>query len=108
MLDLFGWDVGMSTIAALLLVVGALVIGGAAHVIGEVTLGYEWAITGLAALVGGYLASEAFAGLSTWGPVFEGLYVLPAVIGAIIVGGIVDAIVRMATQGSYTHQARPI
>jgi hypothetical protein len=98
----------MSTIAALLLVVGALVIGGAAHVIGEVTLGYEWAITGLAALVGGYLASEAFAGLSTWGPVFEGLYVLPAVIGAIIVGGIVDAIVRMANQDSYTHQARPI
>ena len=108
MLELFGWDVGMNTLAALLLVAGALVIGGIAHTIGAVTIGYEWVVTGLAALVGGYVGSEALAGLSTWGPEFEGLYVLPAVIGAVVVGGIVDALLRYSTEGSYTHQARPI
>jgi hypothetical protein len=108
MLDLFGWDVGMSTFAAVLLVGGALIVGIVAHIIGEVTFGYEWAVTGIAALGGGYLGSQAFAGLSTWGPEIEGLFVLPAVIGAIVLGGIVDALVRYATQGTYTHEPRPI
>jgi len=108
MLELFGWDVGMSTFAALLLVAGALVIGLVAHFIGEVNVGYEWATTGVAALVGGYLGSEAFGTLSTLGPAFEGLYVVPALIAAIVVGGVVDAIVRYATEGRYTAAPRPI
>ncbi len=49
MLELIGWDVGMSTFAAVLLVVGALIIGVLAYLIGEMTFGYEWATTGLAA-----------------------------------------------------------
>ena len=65
MLDLFGWDVGFSGFAALLLIVGALAIGVIAHLIGTVRLGYEWAITGAAALVGGYIGSESFGTLST-------------------------------------------
>lgn len=108
MLELFGWDVGMSTLAAVLLVAGALVIGVAAHLIGAVRVGYEWATTGAAALVGGYLGSEAFGTLSAWGPAVEGLYVVPALIGAIILGGVADAIVRLVTHGSYTYAARPI
>jgi uncharacterized membrane protein YeaQ/YmgE (transglycosylase-associated protein family) len=108
MLELIGWDVGMSTLAAVLLVVGALVIGVVAHFIGEVTVPYEWAITGIFALVGGYLGSEAFGGLSTWGPAIEGLYIVPAIIGAIVLGSIVDALVRFWTQGTYTHEPRPI
>jgi len=108
MLDLFGWDVGMSTLAAILLVVGALVIGAASYVIGEVRAGYEGVITGAAALVGGYLGSEAFGGLSTWGWEIEGLFVLPALIGAIVVGGVVDFVVRSMTHGTYTREPRPI
>lgn len=108
MLDLFGWDVGMSTLAAVLLVGGAVVIGIASYFIGEVRVGYEGFTTGLAALVGGYLGSEAFGTLSTWGWEIEGLFVLPAVIGAIVVGGIVDAAVRGMTQGTYRIETRPI
>lgn len=108
MLDLFGWDVGMSTFAAILLVAGALLIGIVAHFIGEVTIGYEWAITGVAALVGGYLGSEAFAGLSTWGPAFEGLYIVPAIIGGLVLGGVVDALLRYSTAGTYVGHPRPI
>ena len=108
MLDLLGWDVGMSTVAALLLVLGALLIGVVSQYIGDVTVGYEWAGTGVAALIGGYLGSEAFGTAGTWGPVFEGLYVVPAIIGALIGGFVIDAILRYSTQGSYVHHARPI
>lgn len=108
MLDLFGWDVGMSVLAALLLVVGAVVIGGIAQVSGAVTNSYQWLVVGVAALVGGYVGSEAFAGLSTWGPEFEGLFVLPAFIGAVVVGGVVDAILRYSTAGSYVREPRLI
>ena len=84
MLELVGWDVGMSTVAALLLILGALLIGIVSQYIGDVTVGYEWAVTGAGALIGGYLGSEAFGTASTWGPEFQGLYVLPAIIGALI------------------------
>jgi uncharacterized membrane protein YeaQ/YmgE (transglycosylase-associated protein family) len=108
MLDLFGWDVGMSAIAAMLLVLAALLIGVVSQYIGDVTVGFEWAATGVAALIGGYLGSEAFGTASTWGPVYDGLYLLPAIIGALVVGFVVDAVLRYSTEGSYVHQARPI
>ena len=108
MLDLFGWDVGMSTLAAILLVGGAVVIGIASYFIGEVRAGYEGLVTGVAALVGGYIGSEAFGTLSTWGWEIEGLFVLPALMGAIVVGGIVDFVVRRSTEGTYLREPRPI
>ena len=109
MLDLFGWDVGMTLFAAVLLIAGALLIGVLSLFIGEVRVGWEWAATAFAALVGGYLGSEAFAGASTWGPVFEGLYIVPAIIGGLVLGIFVDAVSRYSTAGSYVrHEARPI
>jgi uncharacterized membrane protein YeaQ/YmgE (transglycosylase-associated protein family) len=108
MLDLFGWDVGMSTLAATLLVFGALILGLIAQFVGEVRYPFHFVVVGIAALLGGYLGSEALGTLSTWGPEFEGLYVLPALIGGLIVGGAVDAIVRYSTDGSYMAAPRPI
>jgi uncharacterized membrane protein YeaQ/YmgE (transglycosylase-associated protein family) len=108
MLDLFGWDVGMSTVAALLLVLGALLIGVVSQYIGDVTVGFEWVATGVAALIGGYLGSEALGAASAWGPVFDGLYMLPALIGAVVVGFVIDAILRYSTEGSYVRHAQPI
>ena len=108
MLDLFGWDVGMSLLAAVLLVGGAVLIGGIAQVIGAVSNGYQWLVTGVAALVGGYIGTEALGAASTWGWEFEGLFVVPAIIGAVVVGGAVDAIVRYSTSGSYMAEPRPI
>ena len=107
MLDLFGWNVGMTGVAALMLVLGALIIGAIAQVIGRVVVGYEWMFTALAALVGGWLGSEALGTLSTWGPVFDELYILPALIGGLVLGGLVDVIVRRSTGGSYL-EPRPI
>lgn len=107
MLDLFGWDVGMGAAAALLLVFGAIVIGAISHFVGRVAVGYEWAVTGLAALVGGYVGSEALGQVSTWGPAYDGLYIVPALIGAVVLGAFVDALVRYATHGTYAPEPSP-
>ena len=108
MLELIGWDVGMSNLAALLLVGFAVVIGIASYFIGEVRAWYEGVITGVAALIGGYIGSEALAGASTWGWEFEGLFIVPALIGALMVGGIVDVIVRNLTGGSYSYEPHAV
>jgi hypothetical protein len=107
-LELFGWDVGMSTYAAILLVLGAILVGVIAHIVGDVRTGWEGPVAAVAAVIGGYLGSEAFGTFSTWGYAFEGLYVLPALIGGVILGVAVDALVRYATEGSYASHARPI
>lgn len=108
MLALFGWNIGMSGLALILLIAGALVIGAIPLFIGESRTGYEWLATAAAVLVGGWLGSEAFGGLSTIGPVFEGLYVVTALVGGIVLGAVVDAAVRYMTGGSYVHAPRPI
>ena len=108
MLELYGWEVGMNLTAALLLIGGAIVIGVVAQLIGEVRIGFEWIFTAIAALVGGYLGSEAFGTLSTWGPVHEGLFIVPAIIGGLVLGVVVDALTRYVTEGSYVRAPRPI
>jgi uncharacterized membrane protein YeaQ/YmgE (transglycosylase-associated protein family) len=108
MAEPFGWDIGMTTLAAVLLVTGAVIFGVVTQFIGDVRSGYQWIGTSLAALVGGWLGSEAFGSLSTWGPEFEGLYVVPAIIGGLAFGLVVDALLRYTTHGSYVHHAQPI
>jgi hypothetical protein len=108
MLELFGWNVGMSGLAVILLVAGALVVGAIPLFIGEARTGYEWLATAAAVLVGGWLGSEAFGGISTFGPVFEGMYLVTALVGGVVLGAIVDVAVRYVSGGSYMHAARPI
>ena len=109
MLEVIGWDTGMSGLAALLLIVGALLLGAVPQLIGESKFGvFEWLITSVAVLVGGWLGSEAFGEYSTWGYAFEGLYVWPALIGGVVLGVITDVIVRFSTGGTYTHEPRPV
>jgi uncharacterized membrane protein YeaQ/YmgE (transglycosylase-associated protein family) len=108
MIELFGWQIGMDWAGMLLLVGGALVLGVIAQFIGETRTGYEWLIAGIAALVGGWLGSEAFGTLSTWGPDVTSFYVLPGLIGGVVVGGVIDAVTRTMTGGSFVHHPRPI
>jgi uncharacterized membrane protein YeaQ/YmgE (transglycosylase-associated protein family) len=98
---LIGWNVGMNLGEAVLLVAGALVIGAIAQYIGRPGFGYDWLFTAAAALVGGWIGSEAFGTLSTWGPAFDGLSLRPALIGAVVLGGVVDALSRTVAGGTY-------
>jgi uncharacterized membrane protein YeaQ/YmgE (transglycosylase-associated protein family) len=108
MIDLYGWNIGMGGVGLMLLIGGALVLGIIVQLIGDTRTGFEWLVAGIAALVGGWLGSESFGTASTWGPAVEDFYLLPALIGAVVVGGVVDIVVRTLTGGTYVHHPRPI
>jgi uncharacterized membrane protein YeaQ/YmgE (transglycosylase-associated protein family) len=90
----------------LLLVGGALVFGVIAQFIGETRTGYEWLVDAIAAFVGGLIASEFVISLQTYAPVYDGLALLPALLGGLALGVIVEVATRLLTGGTYS--TRPI
>jgi hypothetical protein len=108
MLELYGWDVGMSALAVFVLALGAAAIGIVSLVIGEVKAWWEPVLVAIAAFIGGYIGSEALGTVSTRGTEFEGLYVWPALIGAVVLGGAMDVITRYLSGGSYVSHPQPI
>ena len=107
MIELFGVEIGVTWLGLTALAVAAIVLGLIGQFLGSVQTRYEWLPDIVAAFLGGFIASESLGSLSTWGPEWEGLYVAPALIGAILVTLIVDAVVRWGTGGSFTGHARP-
>lgn len=107
MLDLFGWEIEVTWLGIFLVAVGAVVIGGIAQIIGEVETGYEWLYTSAGAFVGGIVASEWLGSFSAWGTTWEGVRIFPALVGALVLGAIVDWAVRASTGGSYVHHPHP-
>jgi uncharacterized membrane protein YeaQ/YmgE (transglycosylase-associated protein family) len=91
-LDFGGW---------VLLVAGALVVGVIAQVIGEPRTGYEWLVTGLATGIGALAASEFIVAWRTFEPVWAGLALVPALIGGVTFGVVVDVATRYLTGGTY-------
>ena len=89
----------------LVLIAGALLFGVAAQLIGETRTGYEWLVDGIAAFVGGLVASEFILAWQAAGPVFDGLALVPALIGGLAVGIVVEVATRYLTGGHYTHGA---
>ena len=90
----------------LLLIGGALVFGVIAQFIGETRTGYEWLVDAIAALVGGLVASEFVISLQAYQPVFDGLALLPALLGGLALGVVIEVATRLVTGGTYN--ARPI
>jgi uncharacterized membrane protein YeaQ/YmgE (transglycosylase-associated protein family) len=91
MLDLtfqMGW------IGAVILVAGALVIGFALYFVGTPAGGYEWVVTSIGGLIGGFVGSEYLGDWSRWGPNFDGLYVAPALVAGIVVAAVVAFFAR--------------
>ncbi|MBN9391391.1 MAG: hypothetical protein J0I20_25395 [Chloroflexi bacterium] len=74
----------------LIIVAGALAIGLIAQFIGKAPTMYDWLITAFFAGVAAWVASELLGSVSTWGPEVDGLFVLPALIGGVVVGALVD------------------
>jgi uncharacterized membrane protein YeaQ/YmgE (transglycosylase-associated protein family) len=99
------FSIDMTAWGAVILVVGALVIGVLSQFIGDAHTPFQWVIVAVAALVGGLVASEFITGWRAFEPVWEGLALLPALVGGLVVGVIADVITRFATGGSYTGTA---
>ena len=86
----------------ILLILGAVVFGVVAQFIGEANTGYEWLVDGIAAALGAIIASEFIVGLQAFAPVWDGLALVPALVGGVVLGGIVELVTRYATGGTYT------
>lgn len=74
------------------IVILALIAGFAVQMYEKRPLPYEWLIIALAGTFGAYFASEAFPGatvpvlesITDWGPTLDGMFVIPAAVGGII------------------------
>jgi uncharacterized membrane protein YeaQ/YmgE (transglycosylase-associated protein family) len=87
--------------------VAALVFGVVAQVIGETRTGYEWLVDAIAFAIGAVVASEFVIGWRAIEPVWDGLALLPAAIGGLVLGLIVEIVTRYSTGGRYTTHHRP-
>jgi uncharacterized membrane protein YeaQ/YmgE (transglycosylase-associated protein family) len=95
-LGLLGWGV---------VIVGALAFGVAAQFVGQTRTGYEWLIDAVAVVAGALIASEFIVGWRGFEPVFEGLALIPALAGGLVLGVIVEVATRFSTGGRYMSAA---
>ena len=95
----FAIDLGIG--AWVLVIAGALIFGIIAQFIGETRTGFEWVVDAIGAGVGAVVASEFIVALQATGPVWDGLALVPALIGGLVLGIAVELITRYVTRGSY-------
>ncbi|HEU4571050.1 MAG TPA: hypothetical protein VFR93_00055 [Candidatus Limnocylindrales bacterium] len=86
-----------------ILIVGALAFGVIAQFVGETRTGYEWAVDAVGAFIGALVASEFVIAWQAFEPVYEGVALVPALIGGLVVGIAVDIVTRYMTGGRYLH-----
>lgn len=66
-------------------------------------VGYEGVLTAIGAGIGGFVASQYhLAGLGQWGYSYDGLHLFPALIGAIIVAVVVEAVIYFVQRPAAT------
>ncbi len=91
-------DMGIGAFAVVVIV--ALVLGFLAQMLIQPKTSYEWLIAAFGVGVGAWLASEItwtqwFTGLTNLGPQFDGLLIIPAVIGGLVIGAIFEGVARV-------------
>lgn len=92
---------------AVLLIVAAIVFGALAQFIGETRTGFEWLVDAIAFGIGALVASEFVTSWRTFEPVWNGLALVPALIGGLVVGIVIELVTRYTTGGTYTHHPSP-
>lgn len=98
-------DITLGLVGWLVLIGGAVIFGIAAQFVGEARSAYEWVVDSLAAGFGALVASEFMVAWQATGPVFDGLALVPALVGGLAVGVVVAVATRFLTGGHYTHGA---
>lgn len=86
----------------MVLIVGALVFGAVAQFVGEARTGFEWLGDAIAAGIGALVASEFIVAWQTFQPVWDGLALVPALIGGVVLGLVVEVTTRYMTGGTYS------
>lgn len=100
--------INMGWAAGAVVVIVALVFGVLAQFIGEARTGYEWLADAIAFAVGAVVASEFIIAWRAVDPVWDGLALLPAIGGGLLVGVIVEVATRYLTGGTYTGASRHV
>ena len=95
----------LGLVAWIVVIVAALIFGVLAQYIGEARTGYEWLVDAIGFGVGAIVASEFVIAWQKFEPVYDGLALVPALIGGLVVGAIVEVATRYVTGGSYSHAA---
>jgi uncharacterized membrane protein YeaQ/YmgE (transglycosylase-associated protein family) len=95
--------IALGTGGWLLLAGGALVFGVLAQLVGETRTGFEWLGDTIAFAIGALVASEFVIAWQAVEPVWDGLAIVPALIGGLVVGLIVEVTTRYTTGGRYLH-----
>lgn len=91
----------METLGYVILIVGAVLIGLAAHYLVMQHVGFGWALPAVGAAIGGFVASEyTLGGLGAWGTQVAGMYIFPALIGALLLAAIVESVIYFSTERS--------
>jgi hypothetical protein len=87
-----------------LLIVGAVVIGVVTQLAGRARFSYEWVATAIGAAIGGLVASEFVVGWRTFEPVTDGLALVPAALGGIVLGAVVAVVARFGFGDAYSDR----
>lgn len=101
------FNIALELGGVVLLIVGAVVFGAIAQFIGETRTGFEWLPDAVAFGAGALVASEFITSWRTFEPVWGGLALVPALIGGLVVGIVVELATRFMTGGTYTHRPTP-
>jgi uncharacterized membrane protein YeaQ/YmgE (transglycosylase-associated protein family) len=96
----FGIELGVG--GGILIALAALAFGVVAQFIGETRTGYEWLVDGIAFAIGAVFASEFITAWRAFEPVWDGVALVPALIGGLVVGVVVEVATRMITGGTYS------
>ena len=93
-LELGGW---------ILVIVVALMFGAIAQLVGETRTGFEWLVDAIGFGIGAIVASEFITSWRSIEPVWNGLAIVPALIGGLVAGLVVELATRFLTGGTYRH-----
>ena len=91
----------------ILLIGASLVFGAIAQFVGDTRTGWEGVVDAFAFGIGALIGSEFIVATQAYGPMWDGLALVPALVGGLIVGLIVELSTRYATHGTYVHHATP-
>jgi uncharacterized membrane protein YeaQ/YmgE (transglycosylase-associated protein family) len=101
----FEFSISLGLVGWALIIVGAITLGLVAQFIGEPRFSFEWVVTAIAAGIGALVASEFIVDLRGFEPVYDGLALIPALVGGLIAGIVAAVTTRYVTGGSYLPHA---
>jgi len=101
-------ELNMGVGAWALVIIAAVAFGLVAQFIGEARTGFEWFVDAIAFGIGAVVASEFVIAWQAVGPVWDEMALVPALLGGLVLGVVVELITRLVTGGTYRSSQGPM